>query len=650
MCYTLPLVSPNEPSAHATSLGFSVGDIVGERYQIHRLIGRGGMGVVYEAEHVHMKKRVALKVLHTQHSLDADLVQRFEREAVLLGRLDHPGVVTASDFGQLPGGAFYLVLEYVDGQRLAQVIQRAGPMPPGRAFRIAVQINAALVAAHTAGIVHRDLKPDNVMLVATDDDDDFVKVLDFGIAKIAGDAAESRPGITRAGTVFGTPEYMAPEQARGDVVDYRADLYALGMILYEMLEGTSAFRSSDVVAVLTAQMMDTPKPLPETVPAELAALTMKLLEKSPEDRPESAVALAASFAAVALSCGFELPTPRTSAGTRLDLAGVLAASRTLPTVTEQGTAARLFQLRELSLRPVAFPGSRRKLPLFVPVLALLGGLALGASLTLLGTRSPPRNEAPAVAPAAPPTDDPTLLTRAELGDRDALTSLRKMTERDLGRSERSADDLTRAQGNLVAARRFLALGRGFGVIRHYPAALEFYSRAVKLDSQVATNPDLIASVRLMLEQRETVEDTLTFARTYLGDVGADLIYDVWRDNLGQPNMTPVVAKAQRLVRNKDLSKQASRELAVALDLERAQFCGDFRDILPRAVTDADERSLPKLRVLAAKDGCGPSGRDDCFVCLRKPDVPLDEALRRAEARKAPTYTLTPKEGADEVLE
>src|SRR5690606_8583591 len=138
--------------------------------------------------------------------------------------------------------------------------------------------------------------------------------------------------------------------------------------------------------------------------------------------------------------------------------------------------------------------------------------------------------------------------------------------------------------NLVAARRFLALGRGFGVIRHYPAALEFYSRAVKLDSQVATNPDLIASVRLMLEQRETVEDTLTFARTYLGEVGADLIYDVWRDNLGQPNMTPVVAKAQRLVRNKDLSKQASRELAVALDLERAQFCGDFRDILPRAVT------------------------------------------------------------------
>src|SRR5690606_19095289 len=124
------------------------------------------------------------------------------------------------------------------------------------------------------------------------------------------------------------------------------------------------------------------------------------------------------------------------------------------------------------------------------------------------------------------------------------------------------------------------------------------------------NPDLIASVRLMLEQRETVEDTLTFARTYLGEVGADLIYDVWRDNLGQPNMTPVVAKAQRLVRNKDLSKQASRELAVALDLERAQFCGDFRDILPRAVTDADERSLPKLRVLAAKDGCGPSGRDD----------------------------------------
>ncbi|OQX69458.1 MAG: hypothetical protein B6A08_05120 [Sorangiineae bacterium NIC37A_2] len=639
------MVSPNEPSAHATSLGFNVGDIVSERYQIRRLIGRGGMGVVYEAEHVHMKKRVALKVLHTQHTLDADLVQRFEREAVLLGRLDHPGVVTASDFGQLPSGAFFLVLEYVDGERLAQVIKRTGPMPPSRAFRIAVQINAALVAAHSAGIVHRDLKPDNVMLVATDDDDDFVKVLDFGIAKIAGDAAESRPGITRAGTVFGTPEYMAPEQARGDIVDYRADLYALGMILYEMLTGTSAFRNSDMVAVLTAQMMDTPKPLPDTVPAELAALTMKLLEKSPEDRPDSAVTLAAAFAAVAHSSGFELPTPRTSAGTRLDLAGVLAASRTLPTVTEQG-ASRINQLRELSLRPVAFPGSRRKLPLFVPVLALLGGLALGASLTLLGTRASPKKKEPSVVPTTRPTDDPTLLTRAELGDREALTSLRRLTERDLSRSERSEDDLTRAQGNLVAARRFLALGRGFSVIRHYPAALEFYSKAVKLDSQVATNPDLIASVRLMLEQRETVDDALTFARTYLGEVGADLIYDVWRDNLGQPNMTPVVAKAQRLVRHKDLSKQASRELAVALDLERAQYCGDFRDILPRAVTDADERSLPKLRVLAEKSGCGPTGRDDCFVCLRKPDVPLEEAIRRAEGRKAPAYTLSTKDGGE----
>lgn len=638
MTRLLGIVSPSEPPTHATPLRFNPGDIVGERYLIHRLVGRGGMGAVYEAEHVHMKKRVALKVLHTQHSLDADIVQRFEREAVLAGRLDHPGVVTASDFGRLPGGAFYLILEFVDGERLAQVIKRTGAMPPARAFHIAVQINAALVAAHSAGIVHRDLKPDNVMLIATEDDEDFVKVLDFGIAKIAGDAAESRPGITRAGTVFGTPEYMAPEQARGDVVDFRADLYALGMILYEMLGGTSAFRSADVVAVLTAQMMDAPKALPESVPPELAALTMKLLEKAPEDRPESALALAATFAAVGLTYGYDLPTPRTSAGTRLDLAGVMAASKTLSALPEGMTASRLGALRALSLRPVAFPGSKRKLPLFIPVFTLLGGLALGASLTLLRPQAPEPPPPAAPPKSSPEIDDAALIGAAESGDRDALTALRRKTETELGLSEKAADDLTRAQGNLIAARRYLALGRGFGVIRHYPAALDAYSKAVKLDAQVASNPNLIADVRLMLEQRETVDDALGFTRTYLGELGADLIYDVWRDNLGRPNMTAVVAKAQRLVRHKDLSKQASRALAVALDLERAQFCGDFRDIIPRAVTDADERSLPRLKVLATKDGCGPSARDDCFVCLRKPDVPLDEALRRAEGRKAPEHT------------
>lgn len=636
--YSKETLSPSEPPQHATPLRFNPGDIVGERYLIHGLVGRGGMGVVYEAEHVHMKKRVALKLLHTQHSLDADIVQRFEREAVLAGRLDHPGVVTASDFGRLPGGAFYLVLEFVDGERLAQVIKRTGPMHPARAFHIAVQINAALVAAHAASVVHRDLKPDNVMLVATEDDEDFVKVLDFGIAKIAGDAAESRPGITRAGTVFGTPEYMAPEQARGDIVDFRADLYALGMILYELLAGASAFRGPDVVAVLTAQMMDAPKALPDSVPPELAALTMRLLEKAPEDRPESAVALAANFAAIGLTYGYDLPTPRTSAGTRLDLAGVLAASKTLPTLTEGLAISKLGAIRALSLRPVPLPGSRRKLPLFIPALTLVGGLALGASFTLFRPAPPAPAPPQAVSRTPPEVDDTALMSSAEAGDRDALTALRRKTEADLRLSEAAPDDLTRARGNLIAARRYLALGAGFGVIRHYPAALDSYARAVKLDAQVAVNPSLIADVRLMLEQRETVDDTLGFTRTYLGERGADLIYDVWRDNLGKPNMTAVVAKAQKLVRHKDLSKQASRALAVALDLERAQFCGDFRDIVSRAVTDADERSLPRLKVLALKDGCGPTTRDDCFVCLRKPDVPLDEAIRRAEGRKAPDYT------------
>ncbi|HEY4160206.1 MAG TPA: serine/threonine-protein kinase, partial [Polyangiaceae bacterium] len=195
-----------------------IGTTLAGRYRVERLLGSGGMGAVYQAEHVHMRKAVAVKVLHREMMIVPEVVARFEREAVAAGRIQHPNVASATDFGRLDDGAFYLVLEFVEGHSLTKLLSTEGALPPERALRITRQIVDALAAAHAANVVHRDLKPDNVMLVSKEGEGDFVKVLDFGIAKVSGEGSGDQPALTKIGTVFGTPEYMSPEQARGEAV------------------------------------------------------------------------------------------------------------------------------------------------------------------------------------------------------------------------------------------------------------------------------------------------------------------------------------------------------------------------------------------------------------------------------------------------
>ncbi len=247
------LQSSRPPSPETTGL---VGRVVSERYRIEALIGEGGMGAVYLAEHVLMRKRLAVKVLHAEMTRMPEMVARFEREAMAAAHIEHPNVAAATDFGKLENGAFFLVLEYVEGTNLRDLIER-GPLEIRRALHIAHQMASALARAHALGIVHRDLKPENVMLVLRDGDADFVKVLDFGIAKVPvgdlGRTSSNKDGaqvLTQLGMVYGTPEYMAPEQALGQEVDLRADLYALGVILFEMLSGVRPFDADTKVALL----------------------------------------------------------------------------------------------------------------------------------------------------------------------------------------------------------------------------------------------------------------------------------------------------------------------------------------------------------------------------------------------------------------
>jgi serine/threonine-protein kinase len=278
-----------------------LGTTIDGRYEVMEALGEGGMGHVYEVRHVALDRRFAMKVLRRDLARDGELASRFIQEAKATASVRHPNVVEITDFGRMPDGVPYFVMELLVGQTLGQIIKTGGPIPSRRAVRIVKQVAGALAAAHAAGIVHRDLKPDNIFLVggvggvaggvASDD----VRVVDFGAAKIVGSSR-----VTRQGIVFGTPHYMSPEQASGQPVDHRADLYALGIIMYEMFTGRVPFEADTYMGVLTQHMFVQPVRPSQVSPAarELGALeeiTMVCLAKKPEERYPSMEALSAAL-------------------------------------------------------------------------------------------------------------------------------------------------------------------------------------------------------------------------------------------------------------------------------------------------------------------------------------------------------------------
>jgi eukaryotic-like serine/threonine-protein kinase len=241
-------------------VGFKAGEIVGERYRVVAQLGSGGMGTVYRVEHTLMAKEMAMKLLRPELSVIPQIVERFEREARSASRLDNEHIVRVMDFGRAPNGALYLVMELLEGESLTDRMKAVVSLPASEALEIADQVLAALEHAHSNGIVHRDLKPDNMMLVRRDSRV-IVKILDFGLAKMTSESAPGQPTLTQAGMVFGTPRYMAPEQAAAEPVDERTDLYAVGVLLYEMLSGKPPFMAPNAVDLLTAHLTQPVPPL-----------------------------------------------------------------------------------------------------------------------------------------------------------------------------------------------------------------------------------------------------------------------------------------------------------------------------------------------------------------------------------------------------
>jgi serine/threonine-protein kinase len=426
--------------ADTLSTGSRLGQVFAGKYRLERWLGRGGMGEVYEARHVVVGRRFAVKFLHPELARGSESVSRFLREAQAAGALDNPHLVAVLDFDTAADGSPFLVMEYLSGESLAATLAREGALPLRRTLSILLQVCDGLEVAHRAGIVHRDLKPDNLFVTRQRDGSDLIKILDFGIAKLVDPGPQG--GVTRSGAVLGTPFYMAPEQARGEKsVDLRVDLYALGVVAYQLLSGQMPHPGDGYNAILAHILTQPIPPLRELcpeLPGALIDVIERTLSSDPARRPASAAELEralAPFAGRAVSMadshfdlrppgsdadvGTPLPTqpvvdaPEQAAGgtlasaigdvqgsassregkrrtTWLVLAAALAAAGLLLVKTRSGSTPARAQAQISSSASVADDVNERALPAALSEASMAPGGLTPSATTLPSARPAPR--------------------------------------------------------------------------------------------------------------------------------------------------------------------------------------------------------------------------------------------------------------------
>ncbi len=618
----------------ATKADALAGTVIGERYQIERLLDGGAMGKVYVGQHIHMRKRVAIKVLRPELTRVPEVMARFEREAMAAAHIAHPNVATATDFGKLEDGSVYLVLEYVEGHTLRVEIDK-GPMPIRRALNIALQICEALGAAHALDIVHRDLKPENVMLVKRDDDADVVKVLDFGVAKVPVDIAESRPLspeqgalTTKAGMVFGTPDYMAPEQALGQVVNGRADLYSLGVILYELLAGRRPFTTDHEFGILGQQLSGQVTPIAQrtpgvVVPIVVERLVMELLCNEASKRVQTAPQLAERLTQLidALPESGRLSAPRVTP-VRDDSVNPSSATEPAPpkSATPQHTTPRQRMPRgpgPLTRFKSFLPRPFRAMPdwelLGVGAALLVVVIALAALLS--STSSPsdgpsefsqetPNAEPPAVASigtdstgAASDEETPTKLTDEHVEE--ALKAGALAVD---ALMKRFPDD---GRAHLAAAR--LALEE-----KNWGHAVAEAKKALELEPALADDKHLAAILWRTAQVGSTRQDTFELLKGPMRARGADIIYDLATTKGVRAD---IAASAAKWLDTKGFARNSTPEAAVAAALLRASSCKVRQALVKRAENVGDQRSIVLLEQFAKGEGCAAGEEQPCNACL-----------------------------------
>ncbi|MFO0748578.1 MAG: protein kinase [Myxococcota bacterium] len=382
-------------AAHDESTGIEnrgdplLGTIINDRFEIVSKIGAGGMGAVYRAKQLGMNRDVAIKVLLRELTENETVLRRFHLEALAVSKLKHPNTIQIFDFGETHDGLLYIAMELLEGKPLAKVLSEERQLSCKRALRVIEQTAKSLREAHSKGIVHRDLKPDNIFLSAVGEDGDFVKVLDFGVAKVAeGDGQQKT--LTKAGSIFGTPKYMSPEQSRGGDIDARSDIYALGVILFELLTGKVPFNADNPLGILIKHISEPPPPFglarPDLViPESVERFVMKLLAKQPEERPQTSEALIREIEKILA----ELPPLFRTVVTRADAEAAGIEIQTLSVTsldTDLGMGGGQTMHKSDTMVGHELPAKRRRWPLVVmgTAIVLLGSAgALYASLSPL---------------------------------------------------------------------------------------------------------------------------------------------------------------------------------------------------------------------------------------------------------------------------
>jgi tRNA A-37 threonylcarbamoyl transferase component Bud32 len=567
-----------------------VGQVLGDRYRIVERIGQGGMGTVYAAEHLTTHKRCAIKTLLPDLVRSTEIVRRFEREAKAASLLAHPNVVCVTDFGALPDGGLFFAMELVGGQSLSELLEQA-PLPRPRALRIARQILDALAHAHGQGVVHRDLKPDNVMIVdvgESAEERDLVKLLDFGIAKVVGEAAAGLGGdpLTRAGVAFGTPVYMAPEQALGEPVDARVDLYAMGVILFEMLAGRKPFVNDDKLAVLRMQVAVPPPRLSDAAPhltftPAMERTVAKALAKARQERFASAADMLGSVE--------ELDRELGGQGRASVAGGVRAATPSLST---------------------AAPDQRRR-AIQVSIASVLG-LVL---VVFVGARQCASSGERPTATLAGALPRSALAARAEarLLDGDVEGAL-GLLEGELAGTAEQDPHAQLVYGHARAAREDDAL------------ALSAYERALTLAPALGRDETLRQNLQAMLSKKDRV--LALRALDLLGSRVGDRADYVLVEQASRGKVRELRWRARDLADGKGLMARVDRVQSYALDLEQGAACKDRREAIPKLRALGDPRAIAPLKKARHRKG-GLLGLESVNGCL---ESEAQEAIEFLEAR------------------
>ena len=641
-----------------------IGKVIAQRYKIKALIGLGGMGAVYQAEHALIGQPVAIKVLHKEFAHHPEGVARFQREARAAATINHLNICAPTDFGRLADGSLFLVMEFLRGQTLAREIELGGGLPTRRVVDITRQLCNVLSKAHAEGIVHRDLKPENIILLEWEGEGDFIKVLDFGLASMHRHEPNGveTAALTRVGIPFGTPAYMPPEQVEGQPVDGRADLYALGAMMFEMLTGKRPFESKSIPEILTMHLREPPPSLLAVAPEagispQMEALVHKLMAKKPEDRYADADELYKALMATPEAAGFESQRP----GRTLPV----DARALAPTLGVEDSMFRSSHGQKIGAAFDALPTTYK-----IGMLSVMAGVILAVMVVLiLAVSTDPDDPIEGGGPPSAmvlegargqgqPEGVRQIMEDSLLKSRETFLETYPALRPLLQEEEAAAADPEQAEQARAMLEETLAEDKAIAKNPHFhyyrgvvwekedkDEALAAYLTASELDERYAFSPEVTG--RLM-DAVASKDDEISARATAL---------------LMQPNLkvrgTTLLGEMATRYRRKNGRKaayqwlQAHPEMMEMLPawrkndmaLRHASGCAEHAEAIKRMVKSKDPGSIPMIKsyIKRRKSGCGFLRRKDCIGCIRDDLAKALKVLEPLARRSSPNSDVPTKE-------